>query len=410
MASTAGSGARLTHIPPLPGGYGRSSLVVGPTAPRIVSGKGYEIIDEDGHRLVDLNNNFTALIHGHGHALILEAAHAAIEQGISHGAANGYELAHARMLLERLPNAEQVRYTNSGTEAIMIAIRVARATTGRDKIILIDGAYHGTCDTVLPASGARGLRGIPRGVSQDTLLVTLNDVASLRATIAAHADSLAAVLLDLVPNKAGLIPVTQEFADAASEEARRVGAFLVVDEVISFRHRYDGLQASYGLVPDITVLGKLIGGGFPVGAIAGPAEQLAVLDPFGDRPIEHGGTFTANPASMSAGRVSVKLFDEGEVERLNALGDLARTVLSGYAAAVGWEVRGIGSLVRPVPADGQDAAQAWALWWASYRRGVLITPSGLMALSTPMAADIVEHSMHRVGEALVEISESKEAS
>jgi glutamate-1-semialdehyde 2,1-aminomutase len=404
VASPIGSAVRATDVPVIPGGYGRSALVVGPTSPRLVSGQGYEVVDENNRTLVDLNNNFTALIHGHGEPRIVAEAQTATVEGTSYGAPNNHELAHAAALLARLPHTEQVRYTNSGTEAVMIAIRVARASTGRDRILLVEDAYHGTCDAVLAARGPTRVPGIPDGVRNDTIRIPHNDVEALREAVSANADALAAVLIDLAPNKAGLVPTSAAFAAAASAETRRVGAKLIVDEVVSFRHAYGGYQASYDLEPDITVLGKLIGGGFPIGAIVGTAEQLNVLDPFGPRPIEHGGTFAANPISMRAGRVSLDLYDRDAVERLNGLGGFAHTTLAPYVTEAKWDLRCIGSLLRPLPADGPNTATSRRLWWASYRRGLLIMPTGLASLSTVMTADVVEHAMHRLGEAVLEVA------
>src|SRR4051794_38076100 len=195
----------------LPGGCGRSTLAVRPRAPLVVSGSGYEIVAEDGRRLIDANNNFMALIHGHCHPAIVEELSTAVGEGLSFGLPNPYELEHAERLIARIAHAEQVRYTNSGTEAVMLALRIARANTGRSKVVVIDRAYHGTYDVALASGGPRGRRGVPDSALGDVLLVPINDEPALRAIFERERDEIAAVLLDLMPNRAGLIALTPEF-------------------------------------------------------------------------------------------------------------------------------------------------------------------------------------------------------
>jgi glutamate-1-semialdehyde 2,1-aminomutase len=391
-------------IPLLPGGYGRSSLVVGERSPRADSGCGYEITDDHGNRLIDLNNNFTVLVHGHAHHAIVEEAKRAVELGASFGLPNEHELMHARALLARIPSADQVRYTNSGTEAVMTAFRLARAATGRDRIVLIDSAYHGTSDVALIALGERGRRGVPAGVLEDTLLVRLNDVDNLRETVVANASTVAAIALDLIPNRAGLLPLTEEFAHAARTLATEIGAVLILDEVISFRMAHGGMQQLYDIVPDLTVLGKLIGGGFPVGAIVGREAVMRLLNPLVEDGLIHGGTFSANPLSMRAGLRALELLDEDALTSLNALGEYLRETLGRAIGHLPWEIRGWGSLVRLFPLGAGDAAELQRLlWWGAYRRGLLLMPTGLMALSTPMTRDVCDRIVEELAGALEEV-------
>src|SRR5262245_29259318 len=186
----------------LPGGVGRSTFAVRPRAPLVVRGEGYEVVDENGRRLIDANNNFMALIHGHCHPAIVEELSTAVGEGLSFGLPNPYELEHAERLVARLAHAEQVRYTNSGTEAVMLAARLARANTGRDKVVVIERAYHGTSEVALASGGARGRRGVPESSLDNVLLVPINDEAALRAIFERESDAIAAVLLDLMPNRA----------------------------------------------------------------------------------------------------------------------------------------------------------------------------------------------------------------
>ncbi|MBS1886203.1 MAG: aminotransferase class III-fold pyridoxal phosphate-dependent enzyme [Actinobacteria bacterium] len=386
----------------LPGGYGRSSFFVGKPPPRAVAGEGYLLRDETGAELIDVHNNFSVLLHGHAHPEITAAAVAAARRGACFGLPNAGELEHAEALLARVPWAQQVRYTNSGTEAVMTAVRVARAVTGRDRIVVLSPAYHGTADPVLVSSAAT--RGVPAGTLADVLTVAPDDVPGLRATVAEHGSQLAAIVLDLVPARAGNRPLEAGFVAAAQMLAADCGALLVVDEVISFRHGLGGVALSlYDLEPDLLVVGKLIGGGFPVGAVLGRAETMRVLDPAAPDALLHGGTFTANPVTMSAGRAALDLYDEAAVARLEALGARAQERLGAVARAHGWDVVGHGSVVRLAPQADDDAART-RLWWEAYRDGVLLSPSGVLSLSTPMDDGVVDEIAARLDASLERLS------
>jgi glutamate-1-semialdehyde 2,1-aminomutase len=193
------------------------------------------------------------------------------------------------------------------------------------------------------------------------------------------------VLVDLMPNRAGLRPATPEFAGAVARAAGDAGALLVVDEVITFRLEHGGLQSAYDIRPDLVTLGKAIGGGLPVGAFGGREDVMALFDPHGPDPLEHGGTFTANPPTMRAGLASLELLSAAEIARINALGDRLRAGL----AALGHTVHGRGSLTRVI-ADDEDA-----LWWRLYRAGVLIGRHGLLCVSTPMDEAVIDEVLER---------------
>lgn len=384
-----------------PGGYARPSMNVGERLPPLaVSGAGPWVTDEFGRRLFDLNGNFTANIHGHAHPDLTETARRVLDAGTSFGIPTVHELAHAEALLARLPGAERVKYAASGTEAVMTAVRIARAATGRAKVVMVRGAYHGTADLMVLSHGAKGARGVPASYAADLLFADLNDLDGLRAAVARAGGDLAAILLDLMPNYAGLVPLTPDFAAEARRAATAAGACLILDEVVNFRQAVGGLQSRFGIVPDLTVLGKLIGGGFAIGAVTGRAEVMGVLDPTARDGILHGGTFAANPLAMAAGVRAMALFDAAAVDRLNALGDRFRARLSA-AAPPGWTVRGLGSLARILPAPGRPdaAAAAQALWWRMLEAGVLTAPSGLMALATPMTETELDEAADRIAAA-----------
>lgn len=398
-------------FPLLPGGYGRSTYYTGAPSPYAIRGEGYRVWDDRGHELIDANNNFTSLIHGNAHPEITEAATKALAAGASWGIPNLYEWELADLLLSRLPDLDQVRFANSGTEAVMSAIRIARASTGRERVIVTKGGYHGTSEVALVPGGPAYQRGVTRGVINDVTAVPLNDVDILRQEIEAAPDSYAAIILDLLPNRAGLLRISEDFVHTARELATRYGIVLIIDEVISLRLGFNGFSSEYGVSPDLLTTGKLIGGGFPVGAVAGRAELMAEVDPTRPGSLPHGGTFSGNPVSMAAGAVALRLFTQEEVKRLNHLGDTTRDAVNLRIAAAGWEVRGRGSLLRAVPAGAEkvDEQTQHELWWASYERGLLGSPANLLSLSTPMDEMVAGDIADRLADAVLAVAGQKPA-
>jgi glutamate-1-semialdehyde 2,1-aminomutase len=393
-------------FPLLPGGYGRSTYYTGAPSPYAIKGEGYRVWDDRGRELIDANNNFTSLIHGNAHPEITEAATKALTTGASWGIPNLYEWELAELLLGRLPDLDQVRFANSGTEAVMSAIRIARASTGREKVIVTKGGYHGTSEVALVPGGPSYQRGVTRGVIDDVTPVPLNDVEFLRQAVESAPDSYAAIILDLLPNRAGLLTINKEFVRTARELATRYGIVLIIDEVISLRLGFSGFSGEYGVSPDLLTTGKLIGGGFPVGAVCGKAELMAEVDPTRPGSLPHGGTFSGNPVSMAAGSVALRLYTEPEVTRLNQLGDTARETVNARIAGAGWEIRGRGSLLRAVPvgAEKVDELTQHKLWWASYERGLLGSPANLLSLSTPMDEQVVADITDRLADAVLAVA------
>jgi glutamate-1-semialdehyde 2,1-aminomutase len=396
----------------LPGGVGRSILAVGPEVPRLIGGSGFEVEDAEGRVLIDLNNNFTVNVHGNAHPAIVAAVQRAIAEGASFGAPSTAEYEHAEVLLQRLANADQVRYANSGTEAMAIAIRMARAVTGRDHIVALEGAYHGSSETALCTStSAASLRGLPGAIQSLVTTVTIGDLEALRRAVDPLRGSLAAIIIDLAPNRPGLVPLSPSFRDLCRELADSAGARLIVDEVITFRLARGGFQQLAGLRPDLTVLGKVIGGGLPVGAVVGSAGDMSVLDPFSQTHIDSSGTFTGNPVTMRAGQASLELLDEDAIERLNRLGERLRRGLREALPGTGrWLVQGVGSLVKLMPdraATPNPKALAHSLWWAAYRRSVLITPNGTLSVSTPMTEQVIDRAVELLGEALSDLERDR---
>jgi glutamate-1-semialdehyde 2,1-aminomutase len=352
----------------LPGGNSRTTVFVAPHPPYAVRGEGCHLFDADGREVLDLIGNYTALIHGHAHPAIVAAAVAAINDGASFNLPTPYEVELATELSRRVPAGERWRFTSSGTEAVMIALRLARAATGRDVVLRFDGCYHGSYDGAL----APGAAGVPRALAEAIISIPVGDRDALIEVLKARGDELACVLFDAMPNRAGLIPATDEFVALLREETRRRGILLIHDEIITFRVALGGLQSLYGLEPDITTLGKVIGGGHPIGAVGGRADLMDIFDPRSPDHLVHGGTFSANPVTMRAGLAALELLTAEEIDRINALGDRLRHELRER----GWKVTGRGSLLRIHSNDPPGQ------WWRLYAAGVMIAGNGLAAIST----------------------------
>jgi glutamate-1-semialdehyde 2,1-aminomutase len=363
----------------LPGGNTRTTLFVAPHPPYAASGRGCSVVDIDGHEVIDFNSNYTSLIHGYQRAEIVAAVNGAIAQGSCFCLPTVYEVELAERLAARISAAPKWRFTNSGTEAVMMAIRVARAATGRDAVLRFAGCYHGTYDGIFEA----GAGGVPGAYAEQVVTVPVGDKAALQAALSAGGHRIACVLFDPMPNRAGLRPSDPAFVQMLRAETARHEILLVMDEVITFRLAHGGMQALYDVRPDITTLGKVLGGGFPVGAVGGRAEVLDLFDPHCRHGVNHGGTFSANPVTMRAGCVALDLLTREEIARINALGDRLRQSL----IENGWNATGHGSLLRI------HASDPAATWWRLYEEGVLVAPNGLMCTSTAMTEEVIDQAI-----------------
>lgn len=396
----------------MPAGNTRITLFAEPYPHYAATGRGARVIDVDGEERVDFLNNFFSQIHGHAHPAITRAAAHQLERGTCFGLPTETDVALAETICGRVASVDEVRFTNSGSEAVMVAIKAARAFTGRPKIAKIEGAYHGMYDYVevsqsstpenwgndLPRSVPYSL-GVPQSVLDDVVVVPFNDVARALRALESHKNALAAVLIDLIPSRCGMVWIEPDYLAAIVEFCRAHGVLLVLDEVISLRLARGGAQAIAGIRPDLTVMGKIIGGGFPVGAVGGRREVMAVFDPRGGKPkLPHGGTFTANPITMAAGQAALDHYDRPEIERLNALGDRLRSMLTDVLreSATPGTVTGAGSLFRihlkrgairdyrSSYHDRETAALTAAVYRGLIARGILISSALSGALSTPM--------------------------
>ncbi len=319
----------------MPGGVSRNTVLRSPHPLYADHGEGCRLIDIEGVSRVDFSNNMASLIHGHACREIVEAVTEQLTKGSAFMMATEIEIRYAEHLISRNPNFEKLRFVNSGTEALMSAIKASRAFTGRAKIAKVEGAYHGLYDyaeiSQAPSPDNWGdvdhpksvplAHGTPTSALEDVVVIPFNNPEKAIAILDEHASELACVLLDLMPHRVGLKPADAAFVEAIQEWTQRNGSLLVLDEVITFRSGYGGLQESYNISPDLTALGKLIGGGFPVGAIVGKANVMDVMNPKAGAKLlfPHSGTFSANPVTMVAGLAAMEKFDRAAVERLNAL-------------------------------------------------------------------------------------------
>jgi glutamate-1-semialdehyde 2,1-aminomutase len=287
----------------------------------------------------------------------------------------------------------------------MTAVRLARAVTGRAGLIALRDAYHGFSESVIATSGGRTRRGVPEPLLDELTLVDANDVPALEAAAQARGEQTAAILVDALPNRAGLVSVGVEFLRRVRELCDEHGMLFIDDEVINLRTAPRGIAAERGVRPDIVVAGKLIGGGHPAGAVLSTREIMSQFDPARPDYLEHGGTFAANPLMLRAGAAALSLFDDEPIARLNALGERARSALASAIAPLGWTVRGEGSLLRPFPPEGVAPAPVQRqVFWAAWERELAIMPTALLALSTPMTAEIVDGAVDRLADAIAEVA------
>lgn len=318
----------------IPGGVSRNTVFRQPHPYYVANASGCYVTDIDGVQRIDFANNMASLIHGHAHPAIVNAVIDQLQKGTAYTMATEAEVVFAQLLCDRVPGFEKIRFVNSGTEAVMTMIKASRAYTDRPKIAKAEGAYHGTYDfaevsqTANPSNWGNINKpnsvplanGTPQGVLNDVVIFPYNDIERTIAILDRQANKIACVLIDPVPHRVGLLQGTNEFVEALHKWTRANGALLVFDEVVTLRVNYGGAQEKYSVRPDLTALGKMIGGGFPVGALVGRSDVMKVLDPRESKLLfPHSGTFSANPITMTAGRVAMELFDKEAILKLNIL-------------------------------------------------------------------------------------------
>lgn len=374
----------------LPGGNTRSVLHYEPFPLTMVAGEGAELIDRDGHRYVDFVSEYSAGLYGHSDPVIKSAIRQALDSGIAMGAPTPGERELAELLCERFPSLEQVRFCNSGTEANLMAITTARVVTGRNKVLVFDGAYHG------------GVIKFPTGRSDfnvpfDYILADYNQIESTADRIRSEARDLAAVVVEPVLGAGGNIPGSQEFLRMLRGMTEETGALLVFDEVKTARLGAAGMQGLLGIEPDLTTLGKIIGGGLPTGAFGGKAELMACYNPRQEKSWKHAGTFNNNACSMAAGCAAMgEIFTRPVAEAFHERSESFRESLNRLFSedAAPMQCRGLGSMFAVHFADGpaegpeakSDACQSLhsLMHLELLLDGVLICRRGDLFLSLPM--------------------------
>jgi glutamate-1-semialdehyde 2,1-aminomutase len=409
-----------------PGGVNspvRAFKAVGGTPRFIRRAKGALIVDVDGQTYIDYVMSWGPLIHGHAPAGLLKALAAAAKLGTSYGAPTELEVRMAERVRKLMPAVEMVRFTSSGTEATMSALRVARAATGRDKVIKFAGCYHGHSDAFLVEAGSGALTlgvptspGVQEPVAANTLTADYNDMRSVERIAAANPKSIAAVFVEPIAGNMGLVPPTEGFLEGLRAICDRHGMLLVFDEVISgFRAGMGGAQGVLGVKPDLTCLGKIIGGGLPVGAFGGRAELMQLVAPAG--PVYQAGTLSGNPLAMTAGLWALEQLSPSLYRTLDKLGARLAAGLADAAreASVSVHINRVGSLLTPffTPTSVEDYAAARTADTAAYGRffqamlvrGVYLPPSQFEAwfLSTAHTDRHIDRTIAAARQAFKEV-------
>jgi glutamate-1-semialdehyde 2,1-aminomutase len=366
--------------------------------------KGAYAWDVDGNRYIDYIGSWGPAICGHAHPEVIAALHEALERGTSFGAPCELENQLAQLVIDAVPSVEMVRFVNSGTEACMSVLRLMRAFTGREKIIKFEGCYHGHADMFLVKAGSGvatlGLPdspGVPRNVTANTLTAPYNCLESVKALFAEHPGEIAGVILEPVVGNAGFITPEPGFLEGLRELTQEHGSLLVFDEVMTgFRISYGGAQAKFGITPDLTTLGKVIGGGLPVGAYGGRADIMAMVAPAG--PMYQAGTLSGNPLAMTAGIKTLELLKQpGTYERLTTITERLSSGLQDAARQAGVPISGgaisamFGFFLCHGPvrnfeeAKSADTARFAKLHRAMLERGIYLAPSAFEAGFTSLA-------------------------
>ena len=387
--------------------------------------KGPYAWDVDGNKYIDYIGSWGPAICGHAHPEVIAALQEAIEKGTSFGAPCALENTLAEMVIDAVPSVEMVRFVNSGTEACMAVLRLMRAFTGRDKVIKFEGCYHGHADMFLVKAGSGvatlGLPdspGVPRSTTANTLTAPYNDLESVKALFAENPDAISGVILEPIVGNAGFIQPEPGFLEGLRELTKENGALLVFDEVMTgFRISYGGAQAHFGVTPDLTTMGKVIGGGLPVGAYGGRKDIMEMVAPAG--PMYQAGTLSGNPLAMTAGIKTLELLKQpGSYERLTATTEKLIAGIKEAAQSAGLPITGgsvsamFGFFLCDGPvrnfeeAKATDAERFGKLHRAMLERGVYLAPSAFEAGFTSLAHsnDDIEATLNAFRESFAQIA------
>lgn len=404
----------------------RSYKAVGGGAPVVMKrAKGAYFWDVDNNKYIDYLAAYGPIITGHAHPHITKAIQSAAENGVLYGTPTVLEIQFAKMLKEAIPSMDKVRFVNSGTEAVMTTIRVARAYTGRTKIIKFAGCYHGHSDLVLVAAGSGpstlgtpDSAGVPTSIAQEVITVPFNDVEAFAAALEKWGHEVSAVLVEPIVGNFGIVSPKEGFLEAVNELTHKAGALVIYDEVITaFRFMYGGAQNLLGVTPDLTALGKIIGGGLPIGAYGGKKEIMEQVAPLG--PAYQAGTMAGNPASMSAGIACLEVLkQDGVYEKLDELGALLENGIAEQAKVHNIPItinRLKGALTvffttkrieNYEDAQNTDGEMFGKFFKFMLQQGINLAPSKYEAwfLTTEHCKEDIEHTIKAVGNAFEQLS------
>ena len=412
----------------MPGGDTRTATFFLPFPNFIKYGDGAYMYDEDGFKLLDFQNNYTSLIHGHAHPETVEAVREQIAKGSAYTAPFEKQIELSAILTQRFPSVDMIRYTNSGTEANMHALRIARAYTGKAKIIKTEGGYHGTTDVfeasvdpnIKKAGTLDQLKVIPesRGVSEnalkDVLVVPFNDIERTRKMIEEHHRETACIIIEPIMGSAGQITPDLEYLKFLREITEQYHIVLIFDEVVTGRLSLGGAQKFYGVTPDLTTMGKIIGGGTPVGAFGGKQEIMQMYDPR-EKKMYHSGTFNGNAVTMAAGLATMKAYNQEAVDYVNGLGTLFKEgVLKIYdKLGLNMKISGAGSIYNILFTDKEvknyrDVASAHeelnkVLYMSLLTKGVFDAERGMFCMSTAMTKEDIRFGLDTLETSLREM-------
>ena len=353
--------------------------------------KGSKIVDVDGKSYIDYCLAYGPMVLGHANPDVIAEVVMQIKKGSSYGVPTENEIKLAKLVVKKVPCAEMVRFVNSGTEATMSAIRLARAATGRNKILKFEGAYHGAHDYVLvkSGSGAAGLPdspGVPEETTKNTILVPFNDIDAIVKLIRNDGDSIAAIIIEPIMGNIGFIPPREGYLEFLRKITSENGIILIFDEVITgFRIAEGGAQEHFGITPDLVTFGKILGGGFPIGALSGKTELMEMLAPSGS--VYQAGTFNGNPISITAGLATLKQLDNSFYSKMNSKGNSLRTAIKDIIADndLNYHVAGLSSMFQIYLTDREvwnyedaktaDTEKFLAYFHTLLNKGVFIPPS-----------------------------------
>jgi len=413
----------------MPGGDTRSATYYPPFPTFMERGEGCRLYDVAGNAYIDFANNYTSLIHGHAHPATVDAVIEQAKRGFVYGSPVEIQTKLAQEMCERVPSVERVRFANSGTEATLAAIRLARAHRRKYKLLKMEGGYHGAHDLVEvsvwpdpnkigPVERPYSVRedpSIPPSSATDCVIAPFNNTPVAERIIAENHEDLAAIIVEPVQGACGMIPVEADYLAMLRESATKYGIPLIYDEVISFRLARGGCQEICGILPDLTSFGKIIGGGLPVGAVGGREDLMDLFNPLKPPSLSHSGTFNGSPVVMAAGLATLKAFSTDEIHRINGLGDLIRLKFREVLDEVGIvaQLTGMGSLtqfrftndeVRDYRSSlSEDLAVRGLLHLMLLDKGIFVAKRAMFSISTPMGEREIEEAVTAVRSCLQEM-------